>query len=127
MLKPDHFTINVTDLEASLKFYGETLGLKQLPTVDMGDHELYYFDLGPAMLELINYKDEQPELHPAVKTRGIYRHLAFATDDVDALYEKLVAAGTTIYSAPDYIEKLKFRNILIADPNGVELEIVQRD
>lgn len=58
-MKLDHITINVTDLEASRKFYGDVLGLKPLPTVDMGDHELWYFDLGGGvMLELILYKDD---------------------------------------------------------------------
>ncbi|MEE0955722.1 MAG: VOC family protein [Eubacterium sp.] len=127
-MKLDHFTINVTDLEASRKFYGEVLGLEALPTVDMGDHELWYFSLGGgAMLELILYKDRQPELHPAVKTKGIYRHFALAVDDLDALYEKLTAAGTRILQEPAYVPNLKFRNILIEDPNGVEIEIVERD
>lgn len=126
-MKADHFTINVTDLEASMHFYGELLGLKQLPGQNMGDHQLYYFDLGGAMLELIHYDDDFGELKPHVKTRGIYRHLALSCEDVYVVAEKLKAAGVKITDGPGYVPLLKFHNILLEDPNGVELEIVQRD
>ncbi len=128
MLKPDHITINVRDIKKSKEFYGEILGLKQLETVDMGDHKLHYYELTKElMLELIEYDDDFGEAHPHVKTRGIYRHLAFQCDDVDALYKKLVDNGITCLSEPDDVPKLKFRNILVEDPNGVELEFVKRE
>ena len=62
-----------------------------------------------------------------MKTRGIFRHLALSCDDVDAIYERLLAEGVSILSAPDDVPKLRFRNILVEDPNGVELEFVTRD
>ncbi|MCR5303370.1 MAG: VOC family protein [Lachnospiraceae bacterium] len=127
-IAPDHITINVKDMKKSEDFYGRILGFRQLDTVDMGDHELHYFALeGGLLLELIEYTDDFGEMHPNVKTRGIYRHLAFGCDDVDALYEKLVSEGVKILSEPDYVPNLKFRNILVEDPNGVELEFVTRD
>lgn len=127
-IKPDHITINVTDLERSLKFYGDILGLENKGTVDMGDHRLYYFALSDELLlELIEYDEDKGGLHPDVKTRGIFRHLALSCDDVDALYERLLAEGVSILSAPDDVPKLRFRNILVEDPNGVELEFVTRD
>ncbi len=127
MLKPDHITINVTDLEKSKDFYGRILGLKELDTVDMGDHRLYYYELADnLMLELIEYDDDFGAAHPNVKTRGIFRHLALNCDDVDALYKKLCDNGITVLSEPGDVLKLKFRNILVEDPNGVELEFVTR-
>ncbi|MCR5107910.1 MAG: VOC family protein [Lachnospiraceae bacterium] len=125
---PDHITINVRDMEKSEDFYGRILGLEKLEDVDMGDHQLHYFRLeGDIMLELIHYDDDFGELHPHVKTRGLYRHLAFRCDDVDALYKKLLEENITVLTPPDYVSKLKFRNILAEDPNGVELEFVTRD
>ncbi|MBO6146654.1 MAG: VOC family protein [Lachnospiraceae bacterium] len=127
MVKPDHITINVRDIKKSEEFYGDILGLKRLETVDMGDHKLHYYELLEGlMLELIEYDDDFGELHPHVKTRGIYRHLAFACDDVDALYEKLKSRGINVLQTPDDVPKLSFRNILVEDPNGVELEFVTR-
>lgn len=127
MLKPDHITINVKDIKKSIRFYEDILGLKKLDTVDMGDHRLFYYELADnLMLELIEYDDDHGQLHPDVKTRGIYRHLALQCDDVDALYEKLVKNGITCLSSPDDVPKLRFRNILVEDPNGVELEFITR-
>lgn len=126
-MKLDHVTINVKDMEKSEWFYGEVLGLKKLDNVDMGDHELHYFSLGSdGLLELIQYHEDTGEAHLPVKTRGIMRHLAFSTEDVDSLYRKLCDAGITVTSKPDNVKKLNFRNILVQDPNGVELEFVQR-
>ena len=127
MLRPDHITINVKDIKKSKEFYGDILGLKTLDTVDMGDHRLYYYELADnLMLELIEYDEDKGELNPDVKTRGIYRHLALQCDDVDALYEKLTANGLNVLSPPEDVPKLSFRNILVEDPNGVELEVVSR-
>ncbi len=126
-MKPDHFTINVTDLEKSIFFYGELLGLKRLESVDMGDHRLHYFELfDDICLELIEYDDDFGELHPHHKARGTYRHLALNCEDVDGLYEKLCANGIKCLTAPEDVEKLNFRNILVEDPNGVELEFLCR-
>ncbi|HAG68349.1 MAG TPA: VOC family protein [Lachnospiraceae bacterium] len=124
MLKPDHITINVTDLEKSLDFYGRILGLKQLETVDMGDHRLYYFAITDSLrLELITYEDDFGEAHPHEKTRGLYRHLAFSCDSVDELYKRLKENGIDC-PEPEDVKKLNFRNILVKDPNGVELEFI---
>ncbi len=128
MLKPDHITINVTDINRSKEFYGDILGLKTMGTVDMGDHRLYYYELDDdLLLELIEYDDDHGELHPDVKTMGIYRHLAIRCDDVDALYMKLTEKGITCLSAPADVPMLNFRNILVEDPNGVELEFITRE
>ena len=127
MLRPDHITINVKDIKKSEEFYGEILGLKRLESVDMGDHRLHYYELTKEMLlELIEYDDDLGEIHPDVKTRGIYRHLAFHCDDVDALYKKLSENNVNILTDPGDVPRLKFRNILVEDPNGVELEFVTR-
>ncbi len=126
MLKPDHITINVRDIEKSLDFYGRILELKRLETVDMGDHILYYFELSEGLkLELIRYLEDFGEVKPDVKSRGIYRHLALECDDVDALYEKLQENGVKCLSEPGDVPKLHFRNILVEDPNGVELEFIR--
>ena len=123
----DHITINVRDMEASERFYGEVLGLPKMENVDMGDHEIHYFQLdGPVRLELITYMDDFGELKANVKTRGIYRHFAMETKDVDALYEKIKGAGYTCLTEPSDVEKLHFRGFLAEDPNGVEVEFLQR-
>lgn len=126
-MKIDHITINVISMEESIHFYRDLLGLTELHEVDMGDHVLKYFRLdGDTLLELIRYKDDQPEYRYEVKTRGLYRHLALGTEDVNALYQKLSENQVECLCKPGYVDKLQFRNFLIRDPNGVEIEFVER-
>lgn len=124
----DHITINVKDIEASRKFYGETLGLPYLGQVDMGDHELTYYRLtDTTKLELIRYKFESPDGNNSCFTKGIYRHFCIAVDDLEQAYADIRAAGMKMLTEPAHIEKLSFRNFLFEDPNGVEIEVIVRD
>ena len=125
-MKADHITINVTDMKKSEDFYGRILGLKQLESVDMGDHELHYFEAeNGTKVELISYTGDFGELHPHSKTKGLFRHLAFSCENVDELYKRLVENGIKCLTEPDDVPKLKVRNILVQDPNGLELEFIQ--
>ena len=125
-MRSDHITINVTDMKKSEDFYGRILGLKQLETVDMGDHELHYFQIeGGPRVELISYTNDFGEMHPDSKTAGLFRHLAFSVEDVDALAETFKDNGIKILEGPADVKKLNFRNIIAQDPNGVELEFIQ--
>lgn len=123
----DHITINVRDIEESNKFYGEILGLPYLGTVDMGDHELTYYQLTEATkLELIRYRFDSPD---AVKTcfdKGMLRHFCIETDDLQKAFEDIKFSGVKILTEPAYIEKLSFENFLFEDPNGVEIEVIVR-
>ena len=57
----DHFNINVTDLERSLKFYDEALGLKEISRQKAADgsYELVFVgdDVSPFKLELTWLRD----------------------------------------------------------------------
>jgi lactoylglutathione lyase len=122
----DHITINVNSLEESKDFYENVLGLKQLNTIDMGDHIIVYFQLSLELkLELIKYKYNTTLSEYKVDTKGIYRHFAISVSDLDELYNKLKVNNINIVMEIDNCEKLKFRNILIKDPSGVEIEFVQ--
>lgn len=123
----DHFTINVIDLEKSIYFYKEILGLKQLNTINMGDHELIYFYLQEGCrLELIHYLYETELKHPKENTKGIYRHMALRTDHVKKVYKKCIEHHILIKLEPIVMENLSCKGMLIEDPNGVEIEIVEK-
>jgi Lactoylglutathione lyase and related lyases len=123
----DHFTINVVNLEKSIYFYEKILGLKQLNIINMGDHELIYFHLQEGCkLELIHYFYETDLCHPKENTQGIYRHMALKTDDVMEVYKKCTENDILIRLHPIVMDKLLCKGMLIEDPNGVEIEIVQK-
>jgi lactoylglutathione lyase len=121
----DHVTINCIDTEASFKFYEGVLGLKKLETVDMGDHVLYYYQLPGVKLELIGYKEPQKKIAAGNTDIGIYRHMALTVDNLDDLYQHLIKEGSKINLEPKYIDQIKKKIMLIVDPNGVEIEIIQ--
>ncbi|MCR5626003.1 MAG: VOC family protein [Lachnospiraceae bacterium] len=122
----DHITINVKSIDVSIKFYKDVIGLEECGTVDMGDHTLYYFQLPQGVrLELIDYENKLEHIHPSELTPGIYRHFCLVTDDVEEIAKRCKDNGTKMHQDVAYVEKLKFKNILIEDPNGVEIEIIQ--
>lgn len=123
----DHFTINVMDLEKSICFYEKILGLRQLNTINMGDHELIYFYLQEGCrLELIHYLYETDLCHPKEDTQGIYRHMALLTDNIMKVYKKCTENDILIKLQPIVMDKLCCKGMLIEDPNGVEIEIVEK-
>ena len=122
----DHVTINIKDVEATLHFYGEILGLQALPSVDMGDHFLRYFALpSGGKLELIQYYYDVPQLDVEATNKGCARHLAFEVEDIRALEKKLTDAGFVFHVPVSYVKNLDFTGGLTKDPNGFELEFLQ--
>ncbi len=123
----DHITVNVKDLEQSEKFYGDLLGLEKTGFIDMGDHTLTYFRLPREVrLELIDYADKAAAGDIKETDTGIYRHFCLVTDQLAELHALCVKQGIFVRKSPSYVEKLQARTMLITDPNGVEIEIIQR-
>lgn len=124
----DHFTINVVSMEESRKFYGDVLQLKQGAFVDMGDHVILYYALDAHnTLELIQYKYETKCPPHRVDDRGIYRHLAIRVENVQQAYEEIAKnSEVEILTKPCYCKNLDFTNFLLKDPNGVEIEFLER-
>ena len=123
----DHFTINVVDWEKSRRFYGEALGFQALPEADLGHVVLHYFALpGGGKLELIEYRDDTGVFAGGPLEKGMARHLAFVVDDIQAAADLLRSEGCPITEGPGTIEALSERYLLTRDPNGAELEFVQK-
>ena len=123
----DHITVNVKNLEQSEKFYGDLLGLEKTGFIAMGDHTLTYFRLPREVrLELIDYADKAAAGDIKETDTGIYRHFCLVTDQLAELHALCVKQGIFVRKSPSYVEKLQARTMLITDPNGVEIEIIQR-
>ncbi len=123
----DHFSINVVSMEESIYFYENVLGLERLHSVDMGDHTLQYFNLGKGiMLELIKYHYDSGSAAFFPDTKGIYRHIALKVENINEYFDRLTKLGAKITRRLDFCEKLDFYNILLKDPNGVEIEFLER-
>lgn len=122
----DHVTINVISMEDSIQFYEEILGLKKGDQVNMGDHFIQYFFIHPTLkLELIKYNYETENVEVEVDCSGIYRHIALLVTDLEHYSVYLKEKKVPITMDLSFCEKLDFHNMLITDPNGVEIELVE--
>ena len=117
----DHAAISVKDLEASLKFYTEVLGLKisqreyQKPGIE------YFLDCGESLIGLLQ-GDPGGEKHFLQDSGLGGNHVSFRvpTKDFDAAAEELKRRKVTIT-----FEKKRERSwsVYFLDPDGNKLEI----
>jgi lactoylglutathione lyase len=113
-----HNNINVLDLERSLKFYDEALGLKSTRRKEARDGSfiLEYLEDGRSshQLELTWLRDRKEPYN--LGDNEI--HLAFRVDDFGAALKKHRDTGVVCYENPD------MGIYFIADPDGYWMEIV---
>lgn len=117
MIKFAHNNFNVLDLEKSLQFYQEALNLKEVRRTEKPDFKLVYLgDNGetPHTLELTWLKDRKEPYNLGENEF----HLAFVTDDYEALHEKHKKMGCICYENP------MMGIYFISDPDGYWLEIL---
>ena len=122
----DHITINVTDLEASKAFYENVFLLTQSGFIDMGDHTLTYYALPCGVrLELIDYEKKDEPVPVASTHVGMYRHPCLEVDSLEELRKRCSEYQIQVTSEPAFVERLERRNMLLYDPNGVEIEVFE--
>lgn len=116
-----HTMVRVTDLEASLRFYRDALGLEVLSVreVPAGRFTLAFLAAPgdrSAQVELTYNWD--PETYIGGRNFG---HLAYAVDDIYALCARLQAQGVTLLRPPrdGYMA-------FVRSPDNISIELLQR-
>jgi len=122
-----HTMVRVTDLDASLAFYCDKLGLKEVSRVDNeggrftlvflcapGDEDMARQQKAP-MVELTHNWD--PEAYEGGRNFG---HLAYAVDDIYALCQRLKDAGVVINRPPR-----DGRMAFVRSPDNISVELLQ--
>lgn len=116
-----HNNFNVLDLEKSLKFYEEALGLKEdhRKVAEDGSFILVYLTDGktPHLLELTWLRDRKE----AYNLGENEFHLAFFVDDYEAAHAKHKEMGCICYENP------AMGIYFITDPDNYWLEIVPKN
>ena len=114
----NHFNFNVFDLERSLKFYDEALGLKPVREKNAADGRYKIVFLGdgrsPFLLELTWLRDRT---EPYDLGEQEY-HLALAADDFVAAHAKHTAMGCICFENPE------MGIYFLEDPDGYWIEII---
>jgi len=118
--------IRVLDEQRSVDFYQKAFGLKIADRLDFSGFTLVYLSNSNSDFELeltINKDRTEP-----YDLGSGYGHLAVSVDDLDAEHKRLDAEGLAprklVEFAPD--GKLVARFFFICDPDGYEIEVLER-
>jgi lactoylglutathione lyase len=116
-----HTMVRVTDLEASLRFYCDALGLVELERNDYPQGRFTLIFLAApgdesAQVELTFNWD--PEAYGGGRNFG---HLAYAVDDIYAACQRLKDHGVTINRPPR-----DGRMAFVRSPDQISIELLQR-
>ena len=115
-----HTMVRVTDVEDSLRFYCDLLGLQEIRRRDSEQGRFTLIFLAPegqeeAQVELTHNWD--PEEYGAGRNFG---HLAYAVEDIYAICQRLHDAGVTI-NRPPRDGNMAF----VKSPDGISVELLQ--
>jgi catechol 2,3-dioxygenase-like lactoylglutathione lyase family enzyme len=109
----DHCSVIVTDVAASRHFYGELLGLREIPAPKTFDFVALWYDLGGTYLHLL-LKPERDTISP--------RHFCLHVSDIAAARAHVTARGIPIDETVKIPGADRF---FIRDPDGNRIEVLQ--
>ena len=116
-----HTMIRVSDVDASLRFFCDALGLQEVRRMsnEKGRYTLIFLAAPgdeDAQVELTHNWD--PEVYGGGRNFG---HLAYAVEDIYALCRKLQDAGVTINRPPR-----DGRMAFVRSPDNISIELLQK-
>jgi len=143
ILRPQHASIQVADLEGSVHFYRDILGFELVfqwnpqaeyirtitgyPDADIHAAILRLPD-SDVFLEILEYRNvEKAPVDTRTANPGT-AHLAFFTDDCDGLYAELTAKGVKSVNppvTPSIGPNTGGRAVYMIDPDGIRVEFIQ--
>lgn len=121
-----HTMLRVGNLEESLKFYCDVLGMKLLRQKDYPDGKFtlafvgYGDESDNTVIELTyNWGVEQYDLGNA------YGHIALGVDDIYGTCEEIKARGGKVVREPGPMKHGSTVIAFVEDPNGYKVELIQ--
>jgi catechol 2,3-dioxygenase-like lactoylglutathione lyase family enzyme len=125
--KLDHAALLVKDVERSRRFYGQILGMEEVPRPRNFDFPGAWFRKGFAELHLIGETEPgraaqvQPGYRADEMSRGYGAHIAFEVDDLEETQRHLGTHGVEVVGGPrprgDGVLQL-----YVCDPDGYIVE-----
>jgi catechol 2,3-dioxygenase-like lactoylglutathione lyase family enzyme len=140
----DHVSVSCSDIERSLAFYRDLLGLPVLSVGEVSGDDVERvtgepgvrmlaadLDLGRGqVLELIEYVEGSPASPGGATAPAVPGHVGLLVDDVDEVHRRLVEAGVRVRSEPVRLSEpgawFGVRCVNALDPDGVTVELVER-
>jgi catechol 2,3-dioxygenase-like lactoylglutathione lyase family enzyme len=94
MPKIKHIAISTQDVDATARFYIEVFGMKEIAKVDSPGATGYYLSDGDLNLAILNFKNDAVAGAERGKGYSGIHHIGFQVDSLEAIAEKLAAAGS---------------------------------
>ncbi|TAH48283.1 MAG: lactoylglutathione lyase [Betaproteobacteria bacterium] len=125
MAKIIHSMIRVLDLDKSMRFYADVLGLRESHRLDFPDFALVYLRGTESDFELeltLNKGREEPYTHGTG-----YGHIAIVVPDVAAFHAELLTKGYEPAPVKEFKrdDELLARFFFIQDPDGYKIEVLE--
>jgi lactoylglutathione lyase len=117
------YCIYVTDLERSIRFYEDVIGLKVQSRTEIPDvHEaVLAADQGGGRLQLAERYQDGQKIDHGFALWKIYMNV----DDCRATHRRAVDAGFTSTMEPERLERWPVTVGFIEDPDGYSIELIQ--
>lgn len=122
-----HTMLRVADLEKSLSFYTEVLGMKELRRSDNEDYRYtlafvgYGEEENNTVLELTYNWDQDSYDHG-----NAYGHIAIEFDDIYKACDDIKAAGGNVSREPGPVKGGTTEIAFVKDPDGYAIELIQK-
>jgi lactoylglutathione lyase len=122
-----HTMLRVGDMQRSVKFYTELLGMKLLRTTERPEQKYslafvgYDTEENSAVIELTyNYGVDKYDLG------GAYGHIAIGLPDIKAVCEKVRNGGGKVTREPGPVKGGTSVIAFVEDPDGYKIEFIER-
>ena len=123
-----HTMVRIQDVDASLHFYCDLLGLQEVRRVDNDKGRFTLIFLAAPLDESRSASERSPEIEltwnwdPETYSGGRnFGHLAYETDNIYALCQRLMEGGVVI-NRPPRDGHMAF----IRSPDGISIELLQK-
>ncbi len=123
-----HTSVRTSNMERSVKFYTELLGMKFVRSKEIPKRnaEIAFLESDNGnQLELTWYKDQKVFRVPEYE-EAVFDHVAFVVEDMDGVLERCRKGGINITDEPFYLAPGGSRLAFIEDPDGTLIELIER-
>ena len=93
MAKIKHIALSTQDVDKTAEFYINVFGMKEIARIDSPDARGYYLSDGDLNLAILNFKNDAVAGVERGKDWSGIHHIGFQVESLEAIAEKLAAAG----------------------------------
>lgn len=114
----DHFNIRTRDLETTVHFYEDVMGLEKGPRPNFAFPGAWMYSEGKAVVHIVDISNTN---EPQKPDSGVVHHVAFVSRGFDDMRHRLKSKGMPFDSRQ--VPGGELWQIFVNDPNGVLIEL----